>query len=44
MFMLGYNEFIKSEEWFLASSLKEFNMRNEKIYDAYEIACLMDSK
>ena len=41
---LGYNESIKSEEWFLALSLKEFNMRNEKIYDAYEIACLMDAK
>ena len=41
---IRYNEFIKSKEWFLARSLKEFNMRNEKIYDAYEIACLMDSK
>ena len=41
---LEYNEVIKSEEWFLAHSLKEFNMRNEKIYDAYEIACLMDAK
>ena len=40
---IRYNEFIKSEEWFLARSLKEFNMRNEKIYDAYEIACLMYS-
>lgn len=28
----------------LLISHKEFNMRNEKIYDAYEIACLMDSK
>ena len=41
---LGYNESIKNEEWFLALGLKEFNMRNEKIYDAYEIACLMDAK
>lgn len=41
---IKYNESIKSEEWFLALSLKEFNMRNEKIYDAYEIACLMDAK
>lgn len=41
---IKYNESIKSKEWFLALSLKEFNMRNEKIYDAYEIACLMDAK
>ena len=39
-----YNEFTKSKEWFLVLSLKEFNMRNEKIYEAYEIACLMDAK
>lgn len=30
--------------WELAHPLKEFTMRNEKIYDAYEIACLMDAK
>ena len=44
MVSLEYNESIKSEGLFLALNLKEFNMRNEKIYDAYEIACLMDAK